>query len=205
LVIAVAAIADARTFGYLHWGSHAPADSAAPAVGISWPAGQRPAPPFVLQDQYGHSVTPRAGGRSLTILAFVDPVCRQLCPLEAAVLGRVERALPAAARPTIVAVSVNPWGNARANLIRDVQEWRTGPSWRWAVGPRATLEGIWRAYEVGVLAKVVRVAGTTVHEMSHDEMIYVIDGNGYERAVWPWPFTTAELIGSIHRLRASAA
>jgi hypothetical protein len=36
-------------------------------------------------------------------------------------------------------------------------------------------------------------------------MIYVIDGSGYERVVWPWPFTSAELIGSIHRLQRSAA
>jgi cytochrome oxidase Cu insertion factor (SCO1/SenC/PrrC family) len=205
VLIVVAAIADARTFGYLHWGSGPPASSAAAAVGIGWPAGRRPAPPFTLRDQDGRPVTPRAGGRSLTILAFVDPVCRALCPLEAAVLGNVERALPAASRPAIVAVSVNPWGNAHANLVRDIRQWRTGPSWKWAIGPRPKLESVWRAYQVGVLAKLVRVAGTTVHEMTHDEMIYVIDGAGYERVVWPWPFTTAELLGSIRRLQAAAS
>ena len=204
VLIVVAAVADARTFGYLRWGSGHPARAAAP-VGIGWPAGTRPAPPFVLRDQDGRPVTPRAGGRSLTILAFVDPVCRALCPLEAAVLGNVERQLPAASRPAIVAVSVNPWGNAHANLVRDIRQWRTGPSWKWAIGPRSQLEGVWRAYQVGVLAKLVKIAGTTVHEMSHDEMIYVIDGAGYERVVWPWPFTTAELLASIRRLQVTAS
>ena len=205
LVVVVAAVADARSFGYLHWRSSSPAAPLAPAKGITWPARRRRAPPFVLRDQNGRPVTPRAGGSSLTILAFVDPVCRQLCPLEAAVLGNVERALPAATRPAIVAVSVNPWGNAHANLIGDIRKWRTGPSWRWAVGPRTQLERVWRSYQVGVLAKDVHVAGTTVHEMSHDEMIYIVDGSGYERVVWPWPFTATELMDSIHRLQASAA
>jgi cytochrome oxidase Cu insertion factor (SCO1/SenC/PrrC family) len=205
LVVVVAAVADAQSFGYLHWRSSSPAAPVASAKGITWPAHQRRAPSFVLRDQNGRPVTPRAGGSSLTILAFVDPVCRQLCPLEAAVLGNVARALPAASRPAIVAVSVNPWGNARANLVGDIHKWRTGPSWRWAVGPRKQLERVWQSYQVGVLAKDVRVAGTTVHEMAHDEMIYIVDGSGYERVVWPWPFTAAELRDSIHRLQTSAA
>ena len=71
-----------------------------------------------------------------------------------------------------------------------------------AVGPQATLARVWKDYEVGVQVKVVRVARTTVHEVSHDEMIYVVDARGFERVVWPWPFTEAELIGSIHRLEA---
>jgi cytochrome oxidase Cu insertion factor (SCO1/SenC/PrrC family) len=209
LVVVVLAVAGALAFSHSRGGSGASAASAASAAGsvgsgqgFTWPAGQRPAPPFVLRDQSGRNVTPRAGGDRLTIVAFVDPVCRAFCPLEAAVLGGVERALPAARRPAIVAVSVDPWGDARANLITDIRKWQTGPAWRWAVGPRATLERVWNDYQVGVQVKVARVAGTTVHEVSHDEMIYVIDGNGFERVVWPWPFTQAELIGSIHRLQA---
>ena len=50
------------------------------------------------------------------ILAFIDPVCRNLCPLEAKVLNSVPSQLPASSRPAIVAVSVNPWGQAAANL-----------------------------------------------------------------------------------------
>ena len=75
----------AVSFGYLHWGSGpstpAPA-SAAQAEGFTWPAGKRPAPSFVLHDQNGRAVTPHASGGRLTILAFIDPVCRTiLCPL----------------------------------------------------------------------------------------------------------------------------
>ena len=207
LAIALVAAAGALAFDHRHPRSSTPAAAAVDSrdgtgEGFAWPSGQRPAPPFVLKDQRGRRVTPRAGGDRLTILAFVDPVCRTFCPLEAAVLGNVERALPAARRPAIVAVSVDPWGDARTNLITDIRKWQTGPSWRWAVGPRAALARVWRDYEVGVQVKVARVAGTTVHEVSHDEMIYVVDGRGFERVVWPWPFTEAELIGSIHRLQA---
>ncbi len=206
LVIALVAAAGALAIDHRHARSSTSAagsdGSDGTGEGFAWPSGQRPAPPFVLEDQRGRGVTPRAGGDRLTILAFVDPVCRTFCPLEAAVLGNVERALPPARRPVIVAVSVDPWGDARANLLTDIRKWHTGPSWRWAVGPRATLARVWKDYEVGVQVKVVRVARTTAHEVSHDEMIYVVDARGFERVVWPWPFTEAELIGSIHRLQA---
>jgi cytochrome oxidase Cu insertion factor (SCO1/SenC/PrrC family) len=110
LVITPAGLAAVGTVAYLDRGSGTSTDPASQAEGFTWPAGKRPAPSFAIQDQSGHRVTPRSGGRQLTILAFVDPVCRALCPLEAAVLGRVEQALPAGSRPTIVAVSVDPWG-----------------------------------------------------------------------------------------------
>ncbi|MBV8220681.1 MAG: hypothetical protein JO325_19635, partial [Solirubrobacterales bacterium] len=49
----------------------------------SWPANSRPAPPFVLRDQTGHTVSvARYRGRPV-ILTFTDPLCRNLCPLEA--------------------------------------------------------------------------------------------------------------------------
>ena len=120
-------------------------------------------------------------------------------------LGNVERKLRGASRPAIVAVSVNPWGNQHANLIRDIHHWRTGSAWRWAIGARTSLERVWQAYQIAVKARVVRVAGKPIHELSHTEMIYVIDANGDERVAWPWPFTAAEVLGSIRSLQPPAA
>jgi cytochrome oxidase Cu insertion factor (SCO1/SenC/PrrC family) len=175
------------------------------AGGLRWPAGVRPAPAFRLRDQEGDPVSMRALRGRVVILAFVDPVCRNLCPLEAAILGRAERELRPSARPVIVAVSVDPWGDAHSNLVRDVRRWRVGPTWRWAVGSRAALSRVWRAYQVGVRARKLVVGGQTVHEITHDELIYVIDRRGDERLLYPYPFSVAQVVRAVTALQADAA
>ena len=98
------------------------------------PAGARRAPDFALRDQRGQPISLRSLRGRTVILAFIDPVCRNLCPLEAKVLMRAVRSLPAAQRPVVVAVSVNPWANTRANFAVDKTHWHLGHEWHWAVG-----------------------------------------------------------------------
>jgi cytochrome oxidase Cu insertion factor (SCO1/SenC/PrrC family) len=179
--------------------------AAASRTGVSWPAGSRPAPGFRLRDQRGQAVSMKALRGRVVILAFVDPVCRNLCPLEAAILGRAERELRPSMRPVIVAVSVDPWGDAHANLVHDVRRWRVGPDWRWAVGSRAALSHVWGAYKVGVQARKLVVGGQTVHEITHDELIYVIDQHGDERLLYPYPFSAAQVVRAVTRLGTSSA
>jgi len=74
----------------------------------TWAAGARPAPPITgLHDQTGQ-VFSLASLRGRTIaMTFFDSHCTQECPLEGRALAAAERALPAAERPVLVAVSVN--------------------------------------------------------------------------------------------------
>jgi len=155
---------------------------------FSWPADQRLAPNFVLRDQSGRAVSV-AGlrGRPL-IVTFIDPLCRNLCPLEAQVLNQAERQLPASRRPAIVAVSVDVYANARADLLQDVREWHLVPQWRWAVGRPSVLAAVWKRYKIGVSVVTKRIAGTTIHYITHTEGAYVIDASGHERALFLWPF-----------------
>lgn len=170
---------------------------------MSWPAGKRPAPNFRLEDQHGKPVSIAAfHGRPL-IVTFIDPLCRNFCPLEAAQLDDLVRRLPAGQRPGIVAVSVNVYGNARANLMQDVAKWRLGPEWRWAIGSPKQLSSVWRRYEIGVQVVTKRIAGTTIHEVGHTEAAYLIDGRGYERALFLWPFAAGDVRAALGRLAAS--
>jgi cytochrome oxidase Cu insertion factor (SCO1/SenC/PrrC family) len=183
----------------------AQAGAASSSTGVSWRAGSRPAPGFRLRDQRGDAVSMKALRGHVVILAFLDPVCRNLCPLEAAILGRAERELRPALRPAIVAVSVDPWGDAHANLVRDVRRWRVGPKWQWAVGSRTALSRVWSAYKVGVQARRLMVGGQVVHEITHDELIYVIDQHGDERLLYPYPFTVSQVVQAVTRLGTSSA
>ncbi len=172
---------------------------------MSWAAGARPAPDFSLTDQAGQPVSlKRFRGRPV-IVTFIDPLCRNLCPLEAKVLDRVVAQLPAASRPAIVAVSVNQWGNARRHLLQDVARWKLPAEWHWAVGPPAALRKVWRGYKIGVEDQPKTIAGVTVHNVSHTEAAYVLDPNGDERGLFVYPYVASDVARTIARLAASSS
>jgi protein SCO1 len=170
---------------------------------VSWPAGRRRAPDFRLVDQAGRRVSLAYYRGRPVIVTFIDPLCRNFCPLEAKQLNDLVRSLPARSRPAILAVSVNVYGDARANLLQDVAKWRLVPEWRWGVGSGRQLARVWRRYQVGVLVTTKRIAGVKVHEISHTEAAYVIDRGGYERALFMWPFRAQDVLAALRRLPAS--
>ena len=155
---------------------------------VSWPPGSRPAPGFVLRDQHGRPVSVAAFRGRPVIVTFIDPLCRNLCPLEAKVLNNVVGRMPPEQRPVILAVSVDVYADARADLLQDVRKWELVPQWRWAVGRPAVLAAVWRSYKVGVRVTTKRIAGTTINYITHTEAAYIIDRTGHERALFLWPF-----------------
>jgi cytochrome oxidase Cu insertion factor (SCO1/SenC/PrrC family) len=173
--------------------------AAGPAT--TWAAGTRRAPAFRLADQSGAPVSLGGYRGRPVIVTFIDPLCRNYCPIEASRLDNVVRNLPAASRPAIVAVSVNVEGNARRYLVQDIRKWRLGSTWRWGVGRPATLASVWRKYGIGVLVTRKKIAGVAVDEVTHTEAAYVVDPNGFERALYLWPFTAADLRSTLLRLR----
>jgi cytochrome oxidase Cu insertion factor (SCO1/SenC/PrrC family) len=170
------------------------------APDAAWPAGRRPAPEFRLLDQAGKPVSVRALRGKPVVVTFIDPVCRNLCPLEAAALGKVVRDLGSHA-PAVVAVSVNPWADTSANFKADARAWQLPSSWRWATGSRAGLARVWRSYRVAVQVQTKRLAGVTVRNVIHTEGSYVIDARGFERALFLYPFRAADIERELEQLR----
>ena len=155
---------------------------------FSWGAGRRPAPGFVLRDQNGHRESiAEFRGRPL-IVTFVDPLCRNLCPLEAHLLNQVVGSMPVARRPAILAVSVDVYADKRADLLQDESKWELVPQWHWAVGRPAELAAVWRRYHIGVNVVRKRIGSTRINYITHTEAAYVIDATGHERALFVWPF-----------------
>jgi cytochrome oxidase Cu insertion factor (SCO1/SenC/PrrC family) len=187
--------------------SPAPAQSIpiSDAPGATWPAGSRPAPDFRLMDQEGKPVSISGFRGRPVIVTFIDPLCRTYCPLEARRLNGVIRRFPTATRPVIVAVSVNVDGNGRANLHTVAQKWGLVPQWRWAVGAEPELARVWKGYQIGVLVQTRTIAGVTVRDVVHTEAAYVIDADGYERALFLWPYTAAGVERTLRRLAPAAS
>jgi cytochrome oxidase Cu insertion factor (SCO1/SenC/PrrC family) len=169
---------------------------------VRWPAGRRPAPGFVLRDQSGRRVSVAAYRGRPVVVTFIDPLCRNLCPLEAKVLNDVVGRLPASQRPEILAVSVDVYGGAdsRADLLQDVRKWELVPQWRWAVGRPGELAAVWRHYGVGVKVTTRRVGGTTINYITHTEAAFVVDRSGHERALFFWPFYPQDLERTLRQL-----
>jgi cytochrome oxidase Cu insertion factor (SCO1/SenC/PrrC family) len=163
--------------------------AAVPSPPFTFPAGHQPAPAFQLRDENGKAVSLSAYRGRPVIVTFIDPLCRNLCPLAAHVLNAVDRELPPGRRVPIIAVSVDIYADTRADMLEDVRRWSLVPQWRWAVGSAAQLAAVWKAYEVGVSITTRRAAGVTEHIVEHEEIAYVIDPNGYERALFTWPYS----------------
>lgn len=172
--------------------SGAPSSEAASTVvtppPFSWPAGRRPAPDFSLRDQDGHPVSIEAYRGRPVIVTFIDPLCRNLCPLEAKVLDQAVRQLPLSQRPAVLAVSVDVYADARRYLLEDDDKWDLVPQWRWAVGSPLQLAAVWRRYKIEVAVRRERVAGRTIDSITHTSAAYVVDSTGHERALFFWPF-----------------
>lgn len=184
---------------------HAPAaadDGAAQPAVATWAPGKRPAPAFALTDQHGQPFSLASLRGRPVIVTFIDPLCRNLCPLEARVISSAVASLPAAERPAIVSVSVNPDGDDAATFRADAVRWRLARGWRWGVASQAALAKVWRSYGIGVRVASITHAGVTVHEVEHTEASYVLDAAGDERALLLYPFRTTDLA---HVLRTLAA
>jgi cytochrome oxidase Cu insertion factor (SCO1/SenC/PrrC family) len=171
----------------------APVTTLPPGAAATWAPGALRAPDFALRDENGNPVSlARFRGRRV-LLTFMDPLCTDFCPLEAKIVDAAEARLPAARRPVVIAVSVNPWGNTRATLLGDVRKWKLTGAWHWAIGERRALAAVWRHYDIGVQP-------TTGHDVAHTEALYLIDARGDQRALWLWPFRSADLAAALRTM-----
>jgi cytochrome oxidase Cu insertion factor (SCO1/SenC/PrrC family) len=195
-VLCVAVAAPILTSGRSHPSSAPTAYRAVSLVSppaATWGAGERRAPNFSLRDQDGRPVSVAANRGHPVIVTFIDPLCRNFCPLEAQVVNQMERQIPAAHRPVILAVSTDVYANARRYLLQDDLEWRLAPEWRWAVGRPADLAAVWKNYQIDVRVTTWRINGTVAHRINHTEAAYVLDATGHERALFVWPFNPQDV------------
>jgi cytochrome oxidase Cu insertion factor (SCO1/SenC/PrrC family) len=159
-----------------------------------WNSGERQAPAFTLRDQRGAPVSlPSLRGRPV-LLTFLDSQCTQECPIQGRQLASILRRLPAAQRPTLVVVSVDPSGDTAAGIRRATTEWGLAGPWRWhwLNGTARQLAAVWHLYGITVDPS----SGDIVHSL----VLYLIDRQGYERTAYLYPFLPAFVQGDLTKL-----
>jgi len=169
----------------------------------TWGRGEQRAPSFTLADERGRPIRERSPAGGVTIVTFIDPICRNYCPLEAQVLDRAIKSLPAGTRPRIVAVSVDPAEDTARNVRLDKRKWHLTSSWHWAFGAPRLLARVWRGYKVSVQVIPQTAAGITIEKIVHTEAAYVVDPSGYQRALFLWPFKAATVARTVRAVSRS--
>jgi protein SCO1 len=185
LVLVLAALAGAIIGDAIHLlsgGSSEAARARAEVRGQAvWPKGSRPAPDFALKDSDGARFQLSSLRGKPVILTFMDSQCHQECPLEGRALAAAFRKTPAADRPVVVAVSVNPWEDTPGSARRAIRRFGlAGFSWRWLLGSEAQLARVWKKYRIFVKK--------TSGDIEHTDALYLIDSSGNERAGMVYPF-----------------
>jgi protein SCO1 len=169
---------------------HGPLDGQA-----TWAAGARPAPAITtLRDQTGTRFSLASLRGHTVAIQFFDSHCKAECPLAGRAFAASERALPAAQRPVLVVVSVNP-KDTPGSVRAAIRSWGLAgvAPWHWLMGTHAQLAPVWAAYHVFV--KPTRA------DISHTEALYLLDRRGDERSGYLFPY----LSGSVsHDLRVLA-
>jgi cytochrome oxidase Cu insertion factor (SCO1/SenC/PrrC family) len=149
----------------------------------TWAAGARAAPTILsLRDQSGRVFSLGSLRGRTVAMAFFDSHCNQACPLEGRALAAAERSLPAANRPVLVVVSVNP-RDTIASTRAAARKWGLAAvaPWHWLRGTHAELARVWRDYHIFV-------APPRDGDISHTEALYLIDRSGDERSGYLYPF-----------------
>ncbi len=165
----------------------------------TWAAGTRPAPPITtLRDQTGARFALSALHGRTVAMVFFDSLCQQACPLEGRALAAAERSLPAAQRPVVVVVSVNPL-DTPASTRSAARKWglASAGAWRWLRGDHAALARVWRAYRIFV-------APPRNGDISHTEALYLIDRRGDERSGYLYPFLPGFVTHDLRKLAVAA-
>jgi cytochrome oxidase Cu insertion factor (SCO1/SenC/PrrC family) len=200
LAVAIAAGVAAGAGAHVLLAGGPPSTSGAPAASVAipvrhgplrgqatWAPGTRPAPAITtLRDQSGSRFDlSSVRGRTVAI-EFFDSHCRSECPLAGRALAASERALPAAQRPVLVVVSVNPQ-DTRASVRAAVRSWGLASlaPWHWLMGTHAQLAPVWASYHIFV--------EPTRGDITHTEALYLLDRQGDERSGYLFPYLPASV------------
>ncbi|MEA2636719.1 MAG: hypothetical protein QOJ33_869 [Chloroflexota bacterium] len=161
------------------------------------PANSMPSPDFTLRDQGGQPVSVSALRGRVLAITFLDSHCKQLCPLEGDQLGQAQRALGAAAKLSLLVVSVAPATDTPASerAFAAAHQW-TG-DWHWLTGTPDQLAQVWKAYSIAV-------EGTSDNVL-HSTVLYLVDKSGFQRAGWAGPIEPNLLAHDVRLLDSAAA
>jgi cytochrome oxidase Cu insertion factor (SCO1/SenC/PrrC family) len=154
---------------------------------IGSPLTRQPTPALTgLVDQNGNSVSLADEKGHVVLLAFMDPLCVNLCPILGRDIVAVEQALPKGINPVLLIVSVMPGRTAAdvAQFIKTNLTTQWTPGWHWLLGPDPTLKITWLKWGEPL-------------EPPKTNYLDVIDPQGYVRVIYPAPLFVSDVVHAV--------
>jgi protein SCO1 len=163
----------------------------------------RPLPPLEFTDQAGQRFdkTRLQGHWSLLFFGFTS--CPDVCPQTLGILAQAEKRLadlPAAQRPQIVLVSVDPQRDTPAQLATYVRFF--SPSFTGITASREATDEFARQMGVPVAITPLDNGSYTV---DHSAAIFLVDPNGALRALFSTPHSPQKIADDYRRITASTS
>ncbi len=160
---------------------------------IGAPLTRQPTPALTgLTDQNGREISLSDEKGRLVLLAFMDPLCVNLCPVLGRDIVAVEQALPKSISPVLLIVSVTS-GRTAADVRQFVStnlSTKWDPGWHWLIGPSdAALKLTWLAWGEPL-------------EPPKTNYLDIIDPQGYLRVTYPAPLFTSDVISAVKTVAA---
>jgi cytochrome oxidase Cu insertion factor (SCO1/SenC/PrrC family) len=145
------------------------------------------APGFTLVDQDGNTVSLASAKGHVTLVTFMDPVCVNLCPILGRDISAVEQKLPKGLDPELLVISSTP-GRTQADVNHFLATNLSGapwlPGWHWLIGPnQASLALAWAQWNV--------------LENPPNDILGIVDANGYLRVSFPAPLPVSDVVSAI--------
>jgi protein SCO1/2 len=152
------------------------------------------APDFALVDQSGRRVSVSAQRGDWLVVTFLYTHCPDVCPLIAAQLNRaIAMQAGRQARLHVIAVSVDPARDTPAAVKQYAVTHRLAPRFRWAIGTRAKLMRVWRAYHVAARPGPSET-------VTHSTFEILIDPEGNERLIYDSTIKAGQLADDLAKL-----
>ena len=120
------------------------------------------------------------------LLAFMDPLCVNLCPILGRDIVAVEQALPKTIKPVLLIVSVMPDRTAAdvAQFVKTNLTTQWDPGWHWLLGPDATLKITWLKWGEPL-------------GLPKTNYLDIIDPQGYVRVIYPAPLFVSDVVHAV--------
>jgi protein SCO1/2 len=152
------------------------------------------APGFSLVDESGRPVSVGSQRGHWLVVTFLYTHCPDVCPLIAAQLNRaIGTKVGREAGLRVISVSVDPARDTPTAVRQYAAAHRLASRFHWALGSRAALARVWRAYHVAALPGP---RGT----ITHSTISFLIDPEGNERAVYDATVKADDVTGDLAQL-----
>jgi protein SCO1/2 len=161
------------------------------APGADAPRLDRPAPPLVLTDQHGATVTlERFRGRPV-VVAFAYAHCATVCPIIVHAMTAAQERL-GADRPVLLVLTLDPWRDTPSRLPSLAAAWGLGPDAHVLSGE---VEDVTRTLDAW---QVPRTRDEATGEIAHPTFVYIVGPDG--RLVRQVPGYTDAVVTALQQL-----